>query len=141
MSPAGGNPHVSIEIEGNRAVGLGVALGAGLGGTVGILAGDALVAGVGYGVATGLVVAAILVLVGPSLSRSRRPRLALVTLGGVLGMGVGGLVGIVGAWSVGASIASGLNAGGAGGVALGVLLAGVLALSAGRVEPPRSGGV
>lgn len=130
---------MSIEIDGSRAVGVGVVLGAAVGAMVGSLGFDALVVGVGYGVATGVIIAAVLVLVGPSIARSRRPRLALATLGGVLGMGIGGLLGVVGALTVGATISSGLNVGGAGGVALGVLLAGVLALSAVRGERPRSG--
>lgn len=131
---------MSIEIDGNRAVGTGIALGAGVGATVGSIAGDGFAQAIASGVGTGIVLAALLALVAPAITRGPRPRLALVTLGGVLGVGVGGLVGVIGAWSVDAGLSSGLSVGGAAGAVLGVLVAGVLALSADGGPPGRANG-
>lgn len=113
----------------NRAVGVGLALGAGVGATASVLADGNVAQGTGYGIAVGIIVGTGLARLAPRLTGSEHPTLALVSGGAILGLAVGGLVGIVAAWSVDAVITTGMGVGTAAGAVLGLLVASVLALS------------
>lgn len=78
------------------------------------------------GIGVGIVLAAVLVRVGPRLAAGERPRLALVGGGATAGLVVGGLAGAVAAWSGDETLLAGVLAGTIGGLALGGLLALVL---------------
>ena len=122
----------------NRAVGVGLALGAGVGATASVIVGGDLAQGTGYGIAVGIIVGTILARLAPRVTDGDHPTLALVTGGAILGLAVGGLVGIVAAWSVDAAITTGMSVGGAAGAVLGLLLASVLALSNGENRVPET---
>lgn len=113
----------------NRAAGAGIALGAGVGGTVATLATVDVAQGIGYGVAAGILVGTLLARAAGRLDESDRPGVAILAAGGGLGLLVGGLVGVVAAWSVDEALAAGIQVGAAGGVVLGAMLGAILALS------------
>lgn len=113
----------------SRAVGVGIALGAGVGSTTATVAGGDVTQGATFGIGGGIVVGAMVALLAERVRDGENPGLSLVVGGLVAGLAVGGLLGAVSAWSVDAGLAGGVQAGGAGGAVLGLLVAGILGLS------------
>jgi hypothetical protein len=117
--------------------GVGLSLGAGVGGTAALLAGlqsdFATVAG--FGVAGGLVVgAAVGGFAGAERARPNwRYRVTAYTL--LVSLLAGGLLGALTGWLVDASLATGVAVGSAAGGAFGLLLSGVLVAAGGERDP------
>jgi hypothetical protein len=120
-----------------QAVALGIVFGAATGAIAGLPGGGTVATGAGYGVSTGIVVAALLDALAARLDGGRRSRLALVA-GGLLGGAlVGGIVGLVAAWAAGAGPLVGVPMWAGAGATVGLLVAG--SLVTGRRTPPAPG--
>jgi hypothetical protein len=127
-------PRAMADLD-TQAVGIEIALGAGVGATTSLLISGSIAQGAGYGVAVGIILGVILVRAAPRLAERQRPKLALVGTGLVAGIVVGALAGVVGAWSLDAAITGGLGIGAAGGAVLSLLQTGILATQWPRTAP------
>lgn len=120
----------------NFGAGLGLAIGAGVGLTTALVAGTDLALTVGYGVAGGLVIGAFVGRFAETTTESERenPGLRVLALALFAGIAVGGLLGVLVAWSVDESLVVGLEVGSAAGGLHAVVLANLIIGSARRLR-------
>lgn len=125
--------------ERTLALGVGIPLGAGLGGTVALLGDADLAMGVAYGAAGGVLVGAYVSRATATVRSRNDWQRALLGVSLFVGLVVGAAVGAIAAWSVDLAIVDGATAGANAGGVLGLLLA-VLVVGSDRRSKSRSEG-
>lgn len=125
----------------NYGAGIGIPLGAGIGGTAAVVTGQsadlALLAG--YGVSGGLLTGAFVGQFAENYGGASDWASRVFGVAVLVGLLVGTALGLLVAWSLDAVFTDGAAAGAVAGVSLGVLLGGVLLTTARRSEKPSQG--
>jgi len=121
----------SSDGERTLALGAGIPLGAGLGGTAALLGGVDVAMGAAYGAAGGVLVGGFVSQAATAVRSRDSWRRRLLGASLFVGLAVGALVGGVAAWSVGIAVVDGATAGANAGGVLGLLLAGIVVATGG----------